>query len=255
MGGRTGFTCVRHSLCVLNTFMWIVGCSMLGAGIWLRLAYGGYASLLHQYSVISADSLCLAAGIITFVLAFCGCCGAWFQSRCMLITYFILVVLVFTLQLVAGTLAFAFRGEVSATLIKELQDGIRRSFNETSDNAVAITWNHLQSQFHCCGVEGPNDWFKIAAWPQEDWVPHACCYTKFTSEQDCGRTNEPDHWYQVGCYVQVKMWFIERLHVVGLIGMVFAFVQLFGMIASLLLFCTLGYKRRSHTYKSYHSDT
>lgn len=53
--------------------------------------------------------------------------------------YFVLVVLVFTLQLVAGTLAFAFRGEVSATLIKELQAGIRRSFNETSENAVAIT--------------------------------------------------------------------------------------------------------------------
>ncbi|KAK7085563.1 Tetraspanin-9, partial [Halocaridina rubra] len=125
----------------------IVGCSMLGAGIWLRLAYGGYASLLHQYAAISADSLCLATGIITFVLAFCGCCGSWFQSRCMLITYFSLVVIVFALQLVAGTLAFAFRAEVSSTLISELQAGIRRSFNDTTENAVAITWNHLQSKF------------------------------------------------------------------------------------------------------------
>lgn len=54
---------------------------------------------------------------------------------------------VFTLQLVAGTLAFAFRGEVSTTLVAELQAGIRRSFNETSENAVAITWDHLQTQF------------------------------------------------------------------------------------------------------------
>lgn len=23
MGGRTGYTCVRHTLCVLNTFMWV----------------------------------------------------------------------------------------------------------------------------------------------------------------------------------------------------------------------------------------
>ncbi|KAK8750319.1 hypothetical protein OTU49_014777, partial [Cherax quadricarinatus] len=255
MGGRTGYTCVRHTLCVLNTFMWVVGCSMLGAGIWLRLAYGGYASLLHQYSAVSADSLCLAAGVITFVLAFCGCCGSWFQSGCMLVTYFSLVVVVFTLQLVAGTLAFVFRGEVSATLVGELQAGIRRSFNDTAEDAVALTWNHLQTQFHCCGVEGPDDWFKITAWPHEEWVPRTCCLTKYMNSPDCGKTGERDHWYNAGCFMQVKMWFIERLHIVGIIGLVFAFVQLFGMIASMLLFCTLGHKRRSHTYKSYHSDT
>ncbi|XP_068247257.1 tetraspanin-9-like isoform X1 [Palaemon carinicauda] len=255
MAGRTGFTCVRHTLCVLNTFMWVVGCSMLGAGIWLRLAYGGYASLLHQYAAISADSLCLAAGVITFILAFCGCCGSWFQSRCMLITYFSLVVVVFALQLVAGTLAFAFRAEVSSTLISELQAGIRRSFNETNENAVGITWNHLQAKFRCCGVEGPSDWYNIAAWPREDWVPRACCLPKYVHNPDCGKTDDKDKYYQSGCFVQVKMWFIERLHLVGVIGLIFAFVQLFGMIASMLLFCTLGHKRRSHTYKSYHSDT
>jgi len=58
----------------------------LGAGLWLRLAYSGYATLVPQYSFVSADSLLLAAGCVTFVIAFFGCCGAWFQSRCMLIT-------------------------------------------------------------------------------------------------------------------------------------------------------------------------
>ncbi|KAK3876595.1 hypothetical protein Pcinc_018633 [Petrolisthes cinctipes] len=230
---------------------------MLGVGLWLRLSYGGYASLLHQYSIISADSLCLAAGVITFILAFCGCCGSWFQSRCMLITYFSLVVVVFTLQLVAGTLAFAFRGEVSQALITELTAGIRRSYNESDNNAVAITWDHLQAQFQCCGVEGPSDWYKIAAWPQQEWVPQACCLPKYADNPECGHSSEPDQWYSSGCYRSVKMWFIEKLHVVGIIGLIFAFVQLFGMVSSILLFCTLGYKRRSHTYKSYyhHSDT
>ncbi|KAJ8873552.1 hypothetical protein PR048_024370 [Dryococelus australis] len=62
------------------------GCGVLGAGIWLRLAYSGYAALLPQYSILSADSLCIAAGVLMFVIAFFGCCGAWFQNRCMLIT-------------------------------------------------------------------------------------------------------------------------------------------------------------------------
>lgn len=58
----------------------------MGAGLWLRLVYSGYATLVPNYSFASADSLLLAAGCVTFVIAFFGCCGAWFQSRCMLIT-------------------------------------------------------------------------------------------------------------------------------------------------------------------------
>jgi tetraspanin-9 len=59
---------------------------MLGVGVWLRLSYAGYAQLLPKYSMISADSICIAVGVVVFVVAFFGCCGSWFQSRCMLIT-------------------------------------------------------------------------------------------------------------------------------------------------------------------------
>jgi len=64
----------------------LCGCGILGVGIWLRLSYAGYAQLLPRYSMISADSLCIAVGVIVFIVAFFGCCGSWFQSRCMLIT-------------------------------------------------------------------------------------------------------------------------------------------------------------------------
>lgn len=83
---RTGYTCIRHVFCSLNVLIWLCACGILGAGLWLRLAYSGYATLVPQYSFASADSLLLAAGCVTFVIAFFGCCGAWFQSRCMLIT-------------------------------------------------------------------------------------------------------------------------------------------------------------------------
>lgn len=67
-------------------FLQLCACGILGAGLWLRLAYSGYTTLVPHYSFASADSLLLAAGCVTFVIAFFGCCGAWFQSRCMLIT-------------------------------------------------------------------------------------------------------------------------------------------------------------------------
>ncbi|XP_025835238.1 tetraspanin-9-like, partial [Agrilus planipennis] len=65
----------------------MTGCGILGVGIWLRVAYEGYATLLPQYAMLSADILAIVVGIIACILSFCACCGSWMQSRFMLITF------------------------------------------------------------------------------------------------------------------------------------------------------------------------
>lgn len=67
-------------------FLQLSGCGIFGVGLWLRFAYEGYVSLLPQYALLSAESICITVGVITFILAFFGCCGSWFQNRCLLIT-------------------------------------------------------------------------------------------------------------------------------------------------------------------------
>ena len=60
---------------------------MLGAGLWMHFNYPyEYGTLLPQYSYASSDIVVLTIGGLIFFVAFFGCCGAWFQSRCLLIT-------------------------------------------------------------------------------------------------------------------------------------------------------------------------
>jgi len=42
---------------------------------------------------------------------------------------------------------------------------------------------------------------------------------------DCGLEGNQDMWYPTGCVEQVQMWFVERLHIVGVVGLVVAFIQ------------------------------
>ena len=42
---------------------------------------------------------------------------------------------------------------------------------------------------------------------------------------DCGETGQISMWYQSGCYDQVENWFEERLHIVGVVGIVVAVIQ------------------------------
>lgn len=134
-------------------------------GIWLRLAYEGYLSLLPQYALLSADSLCITMGVITFVLAFFGCCGSWFQNKCLLITvscqtmfrlklrcffyqYFSCVVLMFEVEFFLGSLAFIFRERLAHQLRWELKDGIQHHYNVTDkvpNNLVKI-WDKVHRE-------------------------------------------------------------------------------------------------------------
>ncbi|XP_063922888.1 tetraspanin-9-like isoform X2 [Zophobas morio] len=249
---RSGYTCVRHLFCWLNVLLWITGCGVLGVGIWLRIAYEGYASLLPQYALLSADSLAIVVGTITFILAFLACCGSWFQSRCMLVTYFSLVVFMFIAEFLVGSLAFVFRVSLGHTFRQELQNGLWHHYNVTArgPNSLVTIWDNLQSEFKCCGVNNYEDWFLIDAWPNKNWVPDTCCIPS-KLEEDCGQSGNADIFYSTGCYHQIHMWFVQRLHIVGVVGLVVAFIQLFGLISSMLLFCTVRHKRTSRTYKSY----
>lgn len=242
---------MRHVFCSLNVFVWLAGCAILGVGIWLRLAYEGYTNLLPQYSLMSADCTFIAIGVITFVVAFFGCCGAWFQSHCMLVTYFSLVIVMFLVEFMFATLAFAFRSWLGAFMVEELQSGIRHHYNTSSTNALHNLWSHVHKEFRCCGVVEYTDWYKISAWPKESWVPNSCCLPDYANNTDCGHSGSADMWYPKGCSEQVQMWFLDRLHIVGIVGLVVAFIQLFGLISSMLLFCTVRHKRSGQTYKSY----
>uniref|UniRef100_A0A6B2EJA5 Tetraspanin n=1 Tax=Phlebotomus kandelakii TaxID=1109342 RepID=A0A6B2EJA5_9DIPT len=266
--GRTGYTCIRRTFCWLNLIVWLCGSVFLAAGIWLKLCYQGYATLLPDHTALSADCLFITVGVLSVVVSFFGCCGAWFQSRCLLITYFSLVVILFLSEFLVGSLAFVFRGGLTKTIVNELKTGIEKHYNATDRGgfaapSVAAIWDNLQSDLHCCGVTSYEDWYAISSWPEERWVPQSCCRSRYNETEwyegsgidnrytNCARSKDPSLWWDKGCAQTLQMWFIQRLHVVGTVGLVIAFLQLFGLISSMLLFCTVKHKQSSQTYKSY----
>uniref|UniRef100_A0A1B6C1Q1 Tetraspanin n=1 Tax=Clastoptera arizonana TaxID=38151 RepID=A0A1B6C1Q1_9HEMI len=254
--GQSGYTCVRYIFCYLNIIIWLSSCGLLGIGAWLYFSQVRYKTLVPQYSLVSADWLLIVLGSVFFIVTFFGCCGSWFQSRCMLVTYFSLVIVLFMIEFMFATLAFMFRQDISHTLNNELLLGIEQHYMNPQDNGLDGMWDEIHNQFHCCGVSNYEDWFDIKAWPGQKYVPNSCCIPKYQNITDCGKPMDEDHynpdmWYQKGCAEQVHIWLVKRLHVVGIVGLVVSFIQLFGLISSMLLFCTVRHKRTSHTYRSY----
>lgn len=159
-------------------------------------------------------------------------------------------------ELVCGILGFMYSETFSVSLQQELLTGIQTHYN-TSENYAGITlaWNHIQHQLSCCGVHHYEDWFNISAWPGDSRVPHSCCIPSFQYMDDCGQLEEVSMWFPSGCYQKVQIWFKERLYLVGIIGFFIAFIQLLGLVSSMILFC--GTRRRAgfKTYKAVKSQS
>lgn len=138
--------------------------------------------------------------------------------------YFSLVVFMFVVEFMLGSLAFIFRKDLGHRLIMELQDGLKHHYNITTSgpNSLVSIWDNLQSKFHCCGVINYEDWYMIDNWPYSNWVPDSCCKDIMAG---CGRLRDPDLWYSGGCSGQIHMWFVQRLHIVGVVGLAVAFIQ------------------------------
>ncbi|XP_055948418.1 tetraspanin-9-like isoform X2 [Argiope bruennichi] len=214
----TNFSCVRKSLCCINLLFWVLGCGILGIGIWMHLAYQGYSKLL-SHQALSGDSLVIIAGVLTFLLGFLGCCGSWFQNKCLL-------------------------RMVGAVLQDELLTGLQTRYTTNNIHGLKTTWDHIQEQFHCCGVKSYRDWHHIAAWPDKQWVPHSCCLPKVSNISSCGEAEDTSYFYTAGCYPSIHQWIMERLYIVGIISLLFAFIQLFGIISALVIVCHMDPKRR-----------
>jgi tetraspanin-9 len=77
----------------MKSHMQILGGGIIGVAIWLQISYNGFVTLLPQHELLSLDSAAFLSGTLLFVIAFCGCSGAWFMNPCLLISVNQIIVL------------------------------------------------------------------------------------------------------------------------------------------------------------------
>jgi hypothetical protein len=240
MGNGKGYSCVKIVFFGFNVVFWLLGCAVFGIGIWLQFSKGQYASLAPNFSFLSATVLCISVGVLILIIGFFGCCGAIMENQCMLLTYFILVIIVFLVEIIASILAFVYRDEIERQVSKELTDGIKQKWVPSNsgqgEEGLTEGWAHAQKSLHCCGVHSYADWYNISAWPTKHQVPLECCKENVTN---CNVEGQPEHYYPDGCLNSVKLKLMENLYIVGITCVSVVLIQILGMAAAMVMFCCI----------------
>ncbi|XP_011372601.1 tetraspanin-8 [Pteropus medius] len=238
MAGVSG--CVKYSMFIFNFLFWLCGISILAVAIWIRVSKDGQEILSSEDSSSKpyiAVNILIAVGATIMILSFLGYCGAIKESRCMLFLFFIGLFLILLLQVAAGILGAAFRSESENILNETLYKNIEL-LSGTDSNAKAFqkALTEFQEQFKCCGlVNGPSDW-------GNNFQSHSkSCKCPDTSDSSCIQY-EGNYVYKEPCISFIKN--LVKTHILITIGIAFglAFIEILGLIFSMVLFCQIGSK-------------
>lgn len=218
-----------------NFLFWICGTLILALAVWLRVSKDGKEIITAGNSgqdPYIAVNILIAVGAIIMVLGFLGCCGAVKESRCMLLLFFIGLLLILLLQVTAGILGASFKSEYSRILNETLHNNAKL-LSEVSDEAkeFQMTMTSLQAEFKCCGlIQGPEDWGNNFENAKE-----SCNCT--------GSHCKKFHVYSVypqSCLNLIKDAFEKNIIIVIGIAFGLAVIEVLGLVFSMVLYCQIG---------------
>jgi CD63 antigen len=161
----TGMKCVKYLMIIFNFLFLIAGLALIIVGAVAQAE----TSKLH--SANAAAIFVIVVGCVIFVLAFFGCCGAYKENRCLLMTFGICMVIMLIVCIAAVIVSFVFRGKAETLLAKMLDETIE-DYNPGEKNLGF--WHELQLNHNCCGVYNYTDWNRDKHLSNDSY-PASCC--------------------------------------------------------------------------------
>ncbi|XP_064587347.1 tetraspanin-8 [Zonotrichia leucophrys gambelii] len=229
--------CMKYSMFIFNFLFWVCGCIILGLSIWIRVssAQQGLDSSVH-----GGVNLLIAVGAIIMILGFLGCCGAVKESRCMLMLFFIALLLILILQVAAGVLGAVYKPQVEAIFNSTLSEGVNALQSTSAEyKEYQEEFQKLEKMYQCCGLrDGPKDWGQ-----NFDKQTDIClCEVEKPSSSDLCTMYRGRYIYKKSCGEVMIQQIKDNLVIVMGIAFGLAVVEILGLVFSMTLYCQIGRK-------------
>uniref|UniRef100_A0A224Z905 Tetraspanin n=1 Tax=Rhipicephalus zambeziensis TaxID=60191 RepID=A0A224Z905_9ACAR len=230
---------VKYALFVANFIIMVGGVVVFAVGIWTLADRSFMERLLGTDLYVSSASILIATGVVVTIISFLGCLGAFKEIKCMLLTYFIILFMIFITMLVGGILGYVFRNEVDDRMYQEMVMSIPSYKN---DSVVTDAWDAVQQHFQCCGVRLQQKTEPYRIWQLKNshfnanhQVPESCCMKKEWLHA-CSKNPTDRDTYMDSCHEKVRDFVKGHAVIVGGIGIGIACLLVVGMVLSCAMF-------------------
>uniref|UniRef100_UPI00358EF0FF tetraspanin-1-like n=1 Tax=Myxine glutinosa TaxID=7769 RepID=UPI00358EF0FF len=224
---------LRGTMIFFNLLIFLGGLTLLAAGIWVKVDGSSFNNILGpavNVHFANVGYFCIAVGLLLIVIGFIGCVGAYKESKCLLITFFIIVLIILIAQIAAAVAALVY-ADVAEDIVKaEASQHLKEEYGRKSNpkgKIITEVWDLFMSKFKCCGYNGTSDFTAYQVANNVTTLPDVCCATK-----PCNSTNA----YQP-CGDKLVTFFRENAKIVGGIVAGICAIEILAMIIALVVAC------------------
>ncbi|KAM4784378.1 tetraspanin-8 [Cyanocitta cristata] len=231
-------SCIKYSMFIFNFLFWVCGSIILGVSIWIRVS-GAQQGM--DSSMLTGVNLLIAVGSIIMVLGFLGCCGAVRESRCMLMLFFIGLLLIVILQVTGGILGAVYKSQVELALNLTLTANIEALQSTTgAQKEYQEAFQKFERENQCCGLlNGAEDWGKNFNEP----ASKICnCELEKPSSSDLCTEYQGRYIYKKPCGEVIMKIVKDNLAIIMGISFGLAVIEILGLVFSMTLYCQIRRK-------------
>ncbi|XP_030387627.1 CD151 antigen [Scaptodrosophila lebanonensis] len=233
-----GPSLIKYVLFAFNVLFALSGLGILIAGS-VVLADVNEFNHFVEGRVIAPPIVLIVTGLIIFLIASLGCFGAIKESPTLLLTYAVLLAVIFIIELAVGIAASVFKKDLEGMVKNSLQDSIKRSSSEDT-----MAWDNIQRKLMCCGVDTPADWRTMSA---NKTLPASCCRPQYVDATVGHCTESPalgrDKYFQEGCVGKLKDRIDKNAVILIGVGIGIAFIQILGIVLACYLATSIRHER------------
>ncbi|XP_046404870.1 CD63 antigen-like [Ischnura elegans] len=240
-----GMTLVKYLLFAFNLLFALSGLALLVIGAIIQALYHSYNHFVDP-RLFYSPTILIIVGVVVFIVAFFGCCGAIKENHCMVVTFSVLLVIIFVLEVAGGITGYVLKDDVNKVMEENLNQLLEEYPVSEEYNKA---WNVLQYDLHCCGVKRPEDWKKVFL---NETLPWSCCSpaSNASAIYEGNDQVEPAHCsmaavmladegesgvYHTGCLDALVGLLTKNAVVIGAVCLTIAFIQIVGVAFSCCL--------------------
>ncbi|XP_072347422.1 tetraspanin-1-like isoform X1 [Scyliorhinus torazame] len=233
------FKFLKIVMFVVNGIIFLAGGAILGVGIWVKVDAGSFIDILAKAApqlkqIVNVGYLCIALGAFLLVIGFLGCYGAVKENKCMLMIFFIIILLIFIAQVAGAVVILAFSG-LADVFISYIQvwavNSIKKDYGQVSD--ITTIWDTVMKEFKCCGFNSYKDFANSSSYYLTSKYPDDCCRTPYPCSLTGIDHNVP------GCYSQLLNFLKSHTKILGIVALVICILEMGAMAASMILYCQI----------------